>query len=43
MDRRTKWIAGGAVALAVIGGETGIAVATGVADDDGATHGFGEA
>jgi len=34
MDRRTKWIAGGAVALAVVGGGTGIAIATGVADDD---------
>jgi hypothetical protein len=34
MDRRTKWIAGGAVALAVIGGGTGIAIATGAADDD---------
>jgi hypothetical protein len=34
MDRRTKWIAGGAVALAVIGGGTGIAIATGVSDDD---------
>ena len=28
MDRRTKWIAGGAVALAVIGGSTGFAVAS---------------
>lgn len=34
MDRRTRWIAGGAVALAVIGGGTGIAIATGAADDD---------
>ena len=34
MDRRTKWIAGGAVTLAVIGGGTGIAIATGAADDD---------
>lgn len=34
MDRRTKWIAGGAVALAVVGGGTGIAIATGVEDDD---------
>ena len=34
MDRRTRWIAGGAVALAVIGGGAGIAIATGAADDD---------
>ncbi|HJS26617.1 MAG TPA: hypothetical protein VJ913_05765 [Actinomycetota bacterium] len=34
MDRRTKWIAGGTVAFAIIGGGTGIAIATGVADDD---------
>jgi uncharacterized membrane protein YkoI len=34
MDRRTKWIAGGTVALAVIGGGTGIAIATGATDDD---------
>jgi hypothetical protein len=34
MDRRTKWIACGAVALAVVGGGTGIAIATGAADDD---------
>jgi hypothetical protein len=34
MDRRTKWIAGGAVALAVVGGGTGIAIATGAMDDD---------
>lgn len=34
MDRRTKWIAGGAIALVVIGGGTGIAIATGAADDD---------
>jgi Peptidase propeptide and YPEB domain len=34
MDRRTRWIAGGAVALAVVGGGTGIAIATGAADDD---------
>ena len=34
MDRRKKWIVGGAVALLVIGGGTGIAIATGVGDDD---------
>jgi hypothetical protein len=34
MDRKTRWIAGGAVALVVIGGGTGIAIATGVGDDD---------
>jgi hypothetical protein len=34
MDRRTKWIAGGAVALAVVGGGAGIAVATGGDDDE---------
>ena len=34
MDRRTRWIAGGAVALVVVGGGTGIAIATGAADDD---------
>jgi hypothetical protein len=28
MERRTKWIAGGVVALAAVGGGTGIAVAT---------------
>lgn len=34
MDRRTRWIASGAVALVVIGGGTAIAIATGVADDE---------
>jgi len=34
MDRRTKWIAGGALALVVIGGGTGVAIATGAADND---------
>ena len=34
MDRRTRWIAGGAVALAVVGGGTGIAIATGGDDDE---------
>jgi hypothetical protein len=33
MERRSRWIAGGAVALAVIGGGAGIAVATAVGDD----------
>ena len=33
MQRRTRWMAGGAVALAAIGGGTGIAVATGTDDD----------
>ncbi len=33
MNRRTRWIAGGAVALAVIGGGTSLAIASG-ADDD---------
>jgi hypothetical protein len=34
MDRRTKWIAGGALALAVVGGGTGVAIATGAGDTD---------
>jgi uncharacterized membrane protein YkoI len=34
MDRRKKWIIGSAVALAVIGGGAGIAIATGVGDDE---------
>ena len=34
MQRRTKWIAGGALALAVIGGSTGFAVAAAVRGDD---------
>lgn len=33
MDRRTTWIAGGAIVLAVVGGGTGIAIA-GAGDDD---------
>ena len=33
MDRRRRWIAGGALALAVIGGTTGFAIAT-AGDDD---------
>ena len=35
MRRSTKFLAGGALAVAVIGGGAGVAVATGVADDDG--------
>lgn len=34
MDRKTRWIAGGALALAVIGGGAGIAIATGAGDND---------
>jgi uncharacterized membrane protein YkoI len=34
MDRRKKWIVGGVIALAVIGGGTGIAIATGMGDDE---------
>jgi uncharacterized membrane protein YkoI len=34
MDRGTKWIAGGALALVVIGAGTGVAIATGAADHD---------
>lgn len=34
MDRRTRWVAGGAIALAVVGGGTGVAIATGAGDDD---------
>lgn len=34
MDRRKKLIVGGIVALAVIGGGTGIAIANGVGDDE---------
>jgi uncharacterized membrane protein YkoI len=33
MNRKTKWIAGGAVALAVVGGGAGVAIATGGDDD----------
>lgn len=32
MDRKTRWIAGGVLAVAVVGGGTGLAVASG-ADD----------
>lgn len=34
MDRRTKWIAGGALALVLVAGGTGVAVATGAGDSD---------
>lgn len=34
MDGRRMWIAGGVLALAVLGGGTGIAIAAGVGDDD---------
>ena len=33
MDRRTRWIGGGALAIAVIGGGTGIGVAASRGDD----------
>ncbi|MGQ0669184.1 MAG: PepSY domain-containing protein [Actinomycetota bacterium] len=33
MDRKTRWIAGGALAVAVIGGGTGFALAAGGDDD----------
>ncbi len=34
MDRKTRWIAGGALAVAVIGGGTGIGVAGSRGDDE---------
>lgn len=34
MQRRTKWIAGGALAVAVVAGGAGVAIAGGVGDDD---------
>jgi len=34
MDRKTSWIVGGALAVAVIGGATGLAIASGTGDDD---------
>lgn len=34
MDRRTKWIAGGAIAVGLVGGGAGVAIATGAADTD---------
>jgi hypothetical protein len=33
MDRKTRWIAGGALAVVVVGGGTGVAIATGAGDD----------
>ena len=34
MQRRTRWIVGGALAVAVVGGGAGIAVANGAGDED---------
>ena len=34
MDRKTKWIAGGGLALALVGGGAGVAIATGAGDKD---------
>ncbi len=34
MERRTKWAAGAAIAIAVIGGGTGVGIAAGVDDDE---------
>ena len=34
MDRRTKWIVGGALAVALVGGGAGVAIATGAGDTD---------
>ena len=34
MDRRTRWIVGGALAVAVVGGGAGVAIANGVGDRD---------
>jgi uncharacterized membrane protein YkoI len=34
LDRTTRWIAGGALAVAIVGGGTGVAIATGAGDDD---------
>lgn len=34
MERRTRWIVGGALALAVVGGGAGVAIATGAGDTD---------
>ena len=34
MQRKTKWVAGAAVAIAVIGGGTGVGIASGVDDDE---------
>ena len=34
MERRTRWIVGGALTITVVGGGAGIAVANGVGDED---------
>ena len=34
MERRTRWIAGGALALTVVGSGAGVAIANGVGDTD---------
>jgi uncharacterized membrane protein YkoI len=34
MDRKTRWIAGSALAIAVVGGGAGVAIATGAGDDE---------
>jgi hypothetical protein len=34
MDRRTRWIVGGALAVAVVSGGAGVAIANGVGDAD---------
>lgn len=34
MDRRTRWIVGGALAVAVVGGGAGVAIANGAGDAD---------
>ena len=34
MDRRRKWIAGGALAVVLVGGGAGVAIATGAGDAD---------
>jgi uncharacterized membrane protein YkoI len=39
MQRRTKWIVGGALAIALVGGGTGIAVAGGDDDDEAPIEG----
>ena len=39
MNRTTKWVAGGTLALAAIGGGTGIAIANGAGDNDAPLEG----
>ena len=34
MQRKTKWVAGAAIAIAVIGGGTGVSIASGGDDDE---------